>query len=122
MLIFSCLCVVEGLAYTFIFCYFATVATTAMASISSTVQESNWYLQPLPIQKKYILIIARSQIPAVFTGLKMVRCSLESFTMVIFSIIVMFLKVLLESNNSCFFQLTKTATTYYVMFRNLSSR
>lgn len=79
LLFFSILCLVEGLTYTFFFCYFASQATSSCAAIGTTIYSSFWYTQPAPIQKKIVLMIARAQIPTMFMGFKMIRCTLESF-------------------------------------------
>lgn len=53
-----------------------------MAEIANIVYNSDWYYQSPKTQKLLVLIIARAQIPNVFMGLKIVYCSLESFTKV----------------------------------------
>lgn len=80
--LFDVLCVMEGLSYTFILCYFANTATNSMAEIANVIQMSDWYYQPVKNQKLLKLIIARAQIPKVFMGLGIIYCSLESFTKV----------------------------------------
>lgn len=80
--LFTVLCVMEGLSYTFILCYFANASTFSMAELANVVYESSWYYQPPKIQKLLVLIIARGQKPNIFMGFKMIYCSLESFTKV----------------------------------------
>lgn len=91
-----------------------------MAEIANVVYNSEWPCQPSQFRKLLVLIIARAQIPNVFMGLKIVDCSLESFTKVSFS----------DDDRTeyicghIFFllQLSKTAATCYIMFRNISAR
>lgn len=84
-LFFNVLCVMEGLSYTFILCYFANLSTYSMSELANVVYESNWYYQSARIQKLQKLMIARAQKPNVFMGFKIIYCSLEAFTRVIFS-------------------------------------
>lgn len=53
-----------------------------MAEMANVVYNSDWYCQPAQLQQLLVLIIARAQHPNVFMGLKIVNCSLESFTKV----------------------------------------
>ncbi|XP_031627719.1 putative odorant receptor 92a [Contarinia nasturtii] len=81
-LIFNVLCVMEGLSYSFILCYFANLATYSMSEIANVVCNSNWYSQPPKIQKLLLLIISRGHKKNEFMGFKIIYCSLESFTKV----------------------------------------
>lgn len=82
-ILFNVLCVMEGLSYTFILCFYANLSTHSLTDIARVVYDSNWYKQPPKMQKLLKLIIARAQKPNIFMGLKLVHCSLESFTKVI---------------------------------------
>lgn len=61
------------------FCYFATSATDQIASIGDAAYESNWYYLPPKIHKYITMVIIRSQYSVYFTGLGLVRCTLEVF-------------------------------------------
>lgn len=60
------------------FCYFGTSASEHV-SISDVIYDSNWYDQPIEIQKYIGLMIARSQEEVNFSGIGLVTCSLEVF-------------------------------------------
>lgn len=76
---FNVLCLIEGLSYTFILCYYATETTTSLSDIADTIYESVWFLQPITIQKTLILMMARSQRPVVYMGFKIIECTTASF-------------------------------------------
>lgn len=109
----------EGLSYTFILCYYANSSTNSMAKFSNVVYKSNWYCQKPRIQKLLKLMISRAQKPNIFMGLKIIDCSLESFTKVDFDL---FAEIIDKIALFSYFQLNKTAATYYIMFRNISAR
>lgn len=67
------------LIWGFLFSYYADETTEKMASIGKIAFASNWYYCPTNVQKYMLFIIARSQKPAKFTGLRMLDCSLEVF-------------------------------------------
>lgn len=78
-ILYDTLCIVSSLAWPFLFCYFATFATGRISSIGNVVYSSNWYNFP-PNTRKYVtLVIARSQQPLYFSGLGLIRCTLELF-------------------------------------------
>lgn len=62
-----------------IFCIYANFATDQVSAIGDVAYDLKWYNCPLKMQKFIILIIARSQYPAKFTGLGLCDCSLEIF-------------------------------------------
>lgn len=63
-------------------CHFATFATDRIASVGEAAYDLNWYDFPVEFQKFTILMIARSQKPAEFTGLNLIRCSMPIFASV----------------------------------------
>lgn len=71
--------VVRALIWPFFYCHFANVATDCIASIGDIDYGSNWYDFPTKLRKHAILIIARSQQPLLFTGLGLMRCTIETF-------------------------------------------
>lgn len=72
-------CMMCSLIWPSIFCYFGTHITDRLLLIALIMYESKWYYYPLELQKFVILVIARSQKPAYFTGLNLIRCTLEIF-------------------------------------------
>lgn len=68
-------------------CYFASHVTYRILTIDDMVYNSNWPVYPLELRKYVILIIARSQQPAYFNGLGIIRCTLEIFGKVSISLI-----------------------------------
>lgn len=76
---FRVFCVLCGLSWAAFFCHFADSVTARIASIGHILYNLNWLDYPLDIQKSIICIILRSQEPAYFTGLGMLRCTLQVF-------------------------------------------
>lgn len=62
-----------------VFCYYANLAIDRVLSIGDTVYALNWFNYPVRMQKYLILMIARSQERIEFTGLGLIKCSLEAF-------------------------------------------
>lgn len=60
-------------------CYFATLTTDRVPNIGVAVYDLNWYDYPQNVRKNIVLIIAHSQKPIYFNGLKMFHCTLEIF-------------------------------------------
>lgn len=65
-----------------LFCLSATLATDRICGVAMSTFDSNWYEFPVEMQKYIILIIARSQKPAYFDGMKLVHCTLQTLTVV----------------------------------------
>lgn len=82
MLIFYCTCILWSLPWPALFCYVANLTTDRIYSLGDIAYEMDWFEYPPEIHKFFILIIARSQIPADFTGFKLIRCTLETFVQV----------------------------------------
>lgn len=61
------------------FCFFASAATEKLSSVGNMAYNSNWYDYPVGMQKHMVLIIARSQEPVYFSGLSLIRCTVETF-------------------------------------------
>lgn len=78
-IIFDFLCIIGGIIWPYLFCYFATRTTKRVLSIGDSVYDMNWYEFPVTLQKYITLIIARSQKEVHFTGFTMVRCTLAVF-------------------------------------------
>lgn len=75
--------IVYALIKPFVLCYFATYASHSSLSIGEIVyNEIKWYQLPLSLRKRFCLIILRSQKPVHFTGFKIIRCTLETFSAV----------------------------------------
>lgn len=70
-----------GVALTlpFVLCYSATSSTFDIAHIGNIMYSSKWYEYPPSVRTHLVLIMARSQIPVFFTGLKLISCDLETF-------------------------------------------
>lgn len=78
-IIFDFLCIIGGLVWPYLFCYFATRTTNRVMTIGNSVYDLDWYEYPANLQKYIILIIARSQKDAHFSGFSMVHCTLVAF-------------------------------------------
>lgn len=76
---YNLFCLMCSLIWPAIFSYFATVTTIRLSSLANTTFETNWYDYPAHLRNFLILVIARSQEPAYFTGFKFIRCTLEIF-------------------------------------------
>lgn len=122
--LFFCIgCISIGLLWPFILCNSAASATIEVANIGNSACYSKYYEYPLKMRKYLILIMVRSQSPVYFTGLKLIRCTLEVFMKVrlydsdlISFLIIWFILFFYR------LQLNRTACSYYIMFRNLSAR
>lgn len=99
LLTFNIVCSLCAMVWPFLLCYSATAATLAISNVTEIAFNSHWYVYPLGLRKCVLLIIARSQKLVYFTGFKLIRCTLITFT---------------KLNNS--------AISYYIMFKNISKR
>lgn len=93
------ICMICSLAWSYLLCKFATLATEYIASLGDFAYNSNWYDYPPQLQKYMVLVIARSQEPIYFSGFSLVRCTLEVFGKVWIKIVLFFLK----NDEFCFF-------------------
>lgn len=82
-LLFSLMCLIEGLSYTFILCYYATESTTSLSTIADIVYDSNWYIQPKSVQRMLIIVMARAQKSEIYMGFKFVQCTSAAFMRVL---------------------------------------
>lgn len=71
-----------GLCWSFVLCYSASLSSDVVASVGDIVYDGNWSKYPLVYRKYILLMILRSETAAHFTGFKLVRCNLETFTKV----------------------------------------
>lgn len=78
-IVYDILCFVTSLIWPYFFCYFATFASDRVSSIGNIAYTSNWYEYPQPLRRYIILIVALSQQPIHFSGLGIIRCTLETF-------------------------------------------
>lgn len=76
---FDTSCIISALLWPFFFCYFANSVTNTIGSIGDIAYNSNWYDFPPNVQKHIMLVIARSQDSVYFSGLGLVRCTLEVY-------------------------------------------
>lgn len=118
-LFFCVVSVMIGLVFPYVLCDSATRATFEIVNIAGTVYSSKWYNYPLNVRRHLILIMAQSQKPLVFRGLKIVSCSLEVFMKVNFQQMTHTIPFV---NCPILFQLINSALSYYIMFRSLSAR
>lgn len=72
-------CMGCALCWSTIFAYYATFVTDRVSTVGFTAYDCNWFDYPVELRKYIILIIARSQQPAEFTGLKLFQCTLDVF-------------------------------------------
>lgn len=78
-IIFDFLCIIGGLTWPYLFCYFATRTTNRVLTIGNSVYDLDWYEYSADLQKYIILIIARSQKNVHFSGFSVVGCTLVVF-------------------------------------------
>lgn len=72
-----------GFMFAFLYCYFATLTSDNLIEISDFIYyNTDWYTYNKNFAKYSILIMAKSQRTFYFTGLKIIRCNLQSFTKV----------------------------------------
>lgn len=72
--------------FNYIFCYYANNATLDSFEIADIVYDSPWYRYPnLKDRDLLRLWMRRAQKPFFFEGLGLIRCSMETFLMVIYS-------------------------------------
>lgn len=69
-------------ASTYIYCYFSETVTRNLQMIGDIFYESPWYRLPLVQQQIFILPINRGQAKYRMAGLKLVECSLSTFSSV----------------------------------------
>lgn len=72
-------CMLCGLLWPWMICYFASIVGERMASIGDMAYESVWYDYSVQLRKNIILIVTRSRKVAHFTGLGLVICTVEVF-------------------------------------------
>lgn len=105
--LFFCIeCVGIGLFWPYLLCDSATSATLTITKLGSTAFSSEWYKYPPNLRKQIAFIIARSQEPVYFTGLKIIKCTLEVFMKVRFVTIHAFFLNLKYA--SCLFKSSST--------------
>lgn len=61
------------------FCFYANTVTDKILLVGDDAFDLDWYDFPPKLQKYIILIIARSKKPVFFSGLGMIRSTLETF-------------------------------------------
>lgn len=107
--------------FLFLFSYFGEMVTTRSLAIADSAWNSLWYIYPVQYQKYLKLTIGYSHIEFHFSGMGLMYCTMASFSGVshnhayrrIFS-------ELLFDNFSPFFQLVKTAVSFFMLFRNVA--
>lgn len=68
----------------FIYCYAGETVSAQCSDVALVIAQTHWYRYPPALQMFMILMIARSQKPFNFTGFKVTKCSLQTFTSVSF--------------------------------------
>lgn len=79
VLLFDTSCIISALLWPYLFCHFADLTTNKIASIGDAAYNSNWYDFPVDLQKHMVLVVMRSRDKFYFTGLGLVRSTLEVF-------------------------------------------
>ena len=74
LLSFAC-----ALGWASVYCYSASFVTERILSNGNTMWSTNWFDYPPELRKYVLLIIARSQRPVFFTGLGLIKCTMETF-------------------------------------------
>lgn len=77
-----------NLFFSFLLCYTATASSDVVGTIGTIFYGGNWPEYPLIYRKYLLLMILRSQRPVEFTGLKVVRCNLQTFTDVSYQVLM----------------------------------
>lgn len=78
----SVVSVILIVVWLFIYCHFGQMITDQCADVDKMAYNSLYYLYPLKLRQFTLLTIAQSRKPFYFTGFKMMKCSMESFTRV----------------------------------------
>lgn len=71
-----------SLLWPFILCYFSTFTTNRLTSLGFIAYDSNWHEYPPKLRNHMILIIKRSQKPALFSGFRIIHSTLDTFAQV----------------------------------------
>lgn len=124
MIGFHIVAMFTSLIWPYLFSYFATFVTNRISFIGDTAYNTNWFDYPTKLQEHFILIIARSQGNAHFTGFNLIQCTLENFAKVkqlLFRFMLIWM-IIVGSDNYVYFQLLKTSCTCYMIFRSFSQR
>lgn len=111
-------CIISALLWPFLFCHFANSATDEIARLGFTAYNSNWYDWPNDIRKYIPLVIIRSREPVYFSGLGIVRCTLQ-----VFGDVSKFWD-LFDFNRFCNvfrpFQVLKSSCSYYMLYKTFA--
>lgn len=113
-----------SLLWPYMFCNFANSVTERMLLLGDVAFGSDWYTYPPKLQKYIVLIIARSNKPVFFSGLGLIRATLETFGKVRClkcAMPLIYSKQCFKFGN-IYLQLLKSSTSYYVLFRSFSQR
>lgn len=78
-LIYLVVCITCSLVFLLIHCFYANFVTQYLDSVSDKMNESNWHMYPVNLQKYLLVILARTQWELNFTGFGFFRCSVEIF-------------------------------------------
>lgn len=97
----------------FTYCYYGKYATESFAAFANCSYKSNWIVLPNDLQKYFVIMIAYSQIPAIYHGYNIVNLSLETFTTVTFFVHRSYLTV----NTHFHLQIFKNVISYYLVFK-----
>lgn len=106
--------------FNYITCNYASNVTTKLSSVSDIISNSFWYLYPIDVQKLLPLAIHRSQLPFRLTGYGVITCSMATYLAVCISLKSfkrIFVQEISFHNFSIYFQLFKSAMSYFVVFR-----
>lgn len=79
MFIFALVNIVSSSWWPYLFCSSANSVTTRLASIADIAFDLNWFDYPPSTGRLIKMVIARSQKPQHFTGLRLFPCTLEIF-------------------------------------------
>lgn len=117
------ICIICSLMWSYLFCHFGNSTMNHVSTISDIAYNSNWFGYPVKLQKYFIFIVLRSHKRSRFIGFYLIPCTMETFGQVC----ALFQWSTHRNNNFfwCFklyFQVLKSACSYYVFFRGLSQR
>lgn len=107
------------IASTYIYCYFSETVTSNLKDIGDIFYEFHWYRLPLEQQQLFILSIHRAQEKYRMTGLKLVECSLSTFSSVDrFGCVFKCIFISINGNiigNVSFTQIIRAAWSYFLV-------
>lgn len=73
-------------AFVLIFCELGDMVSSQFVVFNDSLERLNWYLFPIEMQKMMIIVMAKTQQPALLRGFGNIVCTRETFKKVIFTL------------------------------------